>query len=96
MRVASPNGRLGVDFRLDADGAPRYAIRLDGKPVLRESRLGLVRDDADFSRGLLLLSTSRAVPERDRRARRRGAGRCSATSRQHTRCKSVSLTTPPR
>ena len=63
--VASPNGRLKVDFQLDADGAARYAIRLDDKPVLRDSRLGLVRDDDDFSRGLRLLSASRTEAVRD-------------------------------
>ena len=66
MQIASPDGRLAVDFRLDEAGAPRYAIRLDGKLVLQESRLGLVRDDTDFSRGLRLLSASGAVPVRDR------------------------------
>ena len=65
-RVAGPGGRLAVYFRLDADGVPRYAIRLDGELVLRESRLGLVRDDADFSRGLRLVSASPAVPVRER------------------------------
>lgn len=66
IRVNSPDGRLAVDFHLDAAGAPRYAIRLDGKPVLQDSRLGLVRDDADFSRGLRLLSASRTGLVRDR------------------------------
>lgn len=64
--IASPNGRLKVDFRLDADGVPLYAIRLGGDPVLRDSRLGLVRDDADFSRGLRLLSVSRTEALLDR------------------------------
>ena len=64
--VASPDGRLKVDFRLDADGAPRYAIQRDGVPVLRDSRLGLVRDDADFSKGLILLAASRVEAVRDR------------------------------
>jgi alpha-glucosidase len=50
--VASPDGRLAVDFRLDDDGRPLYSVLLDGRPVLRESRLGLVREDADFSRNL--------------------------------------------
>lgn len=63
--VASPNGRLKVDFRLDAAGAPRYAIRLDGKSVLLDSRMGLVRDDADFTKGLRLLSESRIEAVRD-------------------------------
>ncbi len=52
--IDSPNGRLAVDFRLTTNGAPVYAIQLDGKPVLQDSRLGLVRDDADFSQGLQL------------------------------------------
>jgi alpha-glucosidase len=66
LRVNSPNGRLVVDFYLDAAGAPRYAIHLEGRPVLQDSRLGLVRDDADFSRGLRLLSASRTMLVRDR------------------------------
>ena len=66
MQIASPNGSLMVNFRLDEVGAPRYAIRLDGKLVLQESRLGLIRTDADFSRGLRFISASRVVPVRDR------------------------------
>ena len=64
--VASPDGRLVVEFRLNADDAPRYSIQLDGKTVLQESKLGLMRDDADFSKGLSLISTSRARTVRDR------------------------------
>ena len=66
MRVASPDGNLVVDFRLDEAGAPRYAIRLNDKPVLQESRLGLIRSDADFSHGLRLISTTSVAPVRDR------------------------------
>jgi alpha-glucosidase len=66
MQIASPNGRLVVDFRLNEAGAPRYAIRLDGKLVLQESRLGLIRNDTDFSHGLRYLSSSGVVPVRDR------------------------------
>ena len=63
--IASPDGRLVVDFHLSADGGPRYAVHLDGKPVLLDSRLGLVRDDADFSQGLQLVSVSEMEPVRD-------------------------------
>ena len=66
MQIASPNGRLVVDFRLNEAGAPRYAIRLDGKLVLQESRLGLIRNDTDFSHGLRFLSASGVIPVRDR------------------------------
>ena len=64
--LASPDGRVAVDFYLNDAGAPRYAIRCGGQPVLRESRLGLVRDDADFSRGLQLLTASEITPVQDR------------------------------
>jgi alpha-glucosidase len=53
--LTSPNGRLAVDLSIDAEGTPRYEVRLDGKVVLMPSRLGLVRDDADFSRALELV-----------------------------------------
>ena len=65
MRIASPDGSLVVDFRLDATGAPRYAIRLNDNLALQESRLGLIRLDADFSHGLRLISASHVVFVRD-------------------------------
>jgi alpha-glucosidase len=64
--LASPDGRLMVDFYLNAAGAPRYAIQLNGRLVLQESRLGLVRNDADFSRGLQLVSASAAERVKDK------------------------------
>lgn len=63
--LASPDGKLVVDFSLKA-GAPVYTIYREGQLVLRESRLGLVRDDADFSTGLKLLSESAVEPVVDR------------------------------
>lgn len=57
-QVASPDKRLYLDFLLDDGGAPRYSIRRDGKAVLQESRLGLIRDDADFTKGLRLVADS--------------------------------------
>jgi hypothetical protein len=63
--VVSPDGRLAVAFLLNENGAPRYAIRLAGRPVLAESQLGLVRDDADFSWGLKLIDASAVEPVSD-------------------------------
>lgn len=48
---------MSVSVRLDEAGAPRYSVRLAGREVIRESKLGLVRDDADFSRGLEILGS---------------------------------------
>ena len=65
MRIASPDGLLVVDFRLDETGSPRYVIRLNHKLVLQESRLGLIRSDANFSHGLRLISASHVGTVRD-------------------------------
>jgi alpha-glucosidase len=65
-RIGSPNGQIVVEFQINAQGSPRYSILRDGRRVLDESRLGLVRDDADFSRGLRLKNTSRAKTVTDR------------------------------
>lgn len=39
-RVESPDGKVAVEFLLQADGAPAYSISFLGKPVVLESRLG--------------------------------------------------------
>ena len=63
--VSSPNGRVSVRFSVDAAGAPRYGVQLDGKVVLLPSRLGLVREDADFASALAVVTESTVEPVRD-------------------------------
>ena len=63
--LSSPDSRLQVVFRLTEEGEPRYAIRLGDRTVLRESRLGLVREDVDFTRSLSLVSVSPVEKVRD-------------------------------
>lgn len=58
MNTSSPDGRLSLEFTLHQAGVPRYLVRLGQKPILRPARLGLVREDSDFSKGLRLLSLS--------------------------------------
>jgi len=64
--VKSPDGRLAVEFKLNAAQSPVYQIQLEGQPVLRESRLGLIRDDADFSQGLVLKGESKVTLVKDK------------------------------
>ena len=66
LRVSSPDGHLAVNFWLNPDGAPRYSVMSSAKSALLESQLGLVRDDADFSTGLRLVSAAPARLVRDR------------------------------
>jgi len=63
--VTSPDGKLAVEFKMNAAGSPVYQINRDNQPVLRESRLGLIRDDADFSQGLVLTGESKVTKVRD-------------------------------
>jgi alpha-glucosidase len=63
--LVSPDGRLRLEFHLTARGEPRYSVSLADVPVLDESKLGLLRDDADFTAGLELVSVSDAEPVRD-------------------------------
>ncbi len=65
LHIESPDGHLSAEFYLNNDGAPRYEIKRDDAIVLRESKLGLVRDDADFSKGLALLDAPAATAVED-------------------------------
>ncbi|MEO8061144.1 MAG: glycoside hydrolase family 97 catalytic domain-containing protein [Pseudomonadota bacterium] len=49
--IASPDGHILVQV-IVADGQATYSVTIDGQEILQKSRLGLVRDDADFSQGV--------------------------------------------
>lgn len=58
IQISSPDNHVAVRVTMDSAGAPTYVIAHNGTDVLRRSRLGVVRDDADFSRGLRLIAAS--------------------------------------
>jgi hypothetical protein len=60
--MKSPDGRITVDFRLAEGGRPAYVIKLNGTAVTRESSLGIVREDADFSKNLRPAARAGAAP----------------------------------
>ena len=66
LTIASPDKRIVVTFHLDATGAPRYAVEFKGQRALQDSKLGLIRDDADFSKNLRFVSASRNESVKDR------------------------------
>ncbi len=57
--VTSPDEKLTAFFGLDTDRCPYYRLEFSGNSVLQPSRLGLIREDGDFSQNLTLTS----VPE---------------------------------
>jgi alpha-glucosidase len=65
--LLSPDGKVAMEFDLrPTDGVGIYRVRHGFEIALRDSQLGLVRDDADFSRGLKLLSSSPVTTVEDR------------------------------
>ncbi|EKU25993.1 glycoside hydrolase family 97 protein [Xanthomonas translucens pv. graminis] len=64
--VLSPDATLRAQVSVDAAGSAHYRVLRDGREVLLRSRLGLVRDDADFSRGLQLIEVSPVAAVHDR------------------------------
>ena len=57
-QLKSPDGKIVVEFKLDAEGSPKYNVRLNDQVVLKESRLGLAREDETFLIELKLVSQS--------------------------------------
>ena len=49
--IASPDGRILVQVNA-AEGQATYSVNYNGQEILRTSRLGVVRDDADFTQGI--------------------------------------------
>ncbi|MBV8781612.1 MAG: glycoside hydrolase family 97 N-terminal domain-containing protein [Phycisphaerae bacterium] len=54
-RVASPDGKVVVQFVLQGEGRPAYSVSFDGKPVILESRLGFL---PAFNNGFELTGSS--------------------------------------
>ena len=63
--VSSPSGHIEVEFSLSQTGAPLYEVLHNETLVIESSRLGLVRDDTDFSQHLRLTNSSTVTPISD-------------------------------
>jgi alpha-glucosidase len=60
--MKSPDGKIQVDFKLAEGGKPLYIIKLDGVAVTKDSALGIVRGDADFSKNLMFSVDAPQIP----------------------------------
>ena len=56
--LKSPNGKIALDFWLTTAGEPVYSISYSETTVLKQSKLGIIRSDGDFSTNLTLDSVS--------------------------------------
>jgi alpha-glucosidase len=58
--VKSPNAKISVSFSLTSAGEPVYSVSHSDETILRQSKLGIIRIDDDFSKDLSLDSASAA------------------------------------
>ena len=56
--LKSPDEKISVDFWLTPEGAAFYSVSYSGSTILKQSKLGIVRSDEDFSTSLTLDSIS--------------------------------------
>ncbi len=56
--VSSPDGNISVALEITEGGKANYKITFKDRTVLEKSRLGIIREDAVFSKGLELISVS--------------------------------------
>ena len=54
--IESPNGIIDVLLTINSEGVPEYSVLVNGESIMKNNRLGLLREDADFSQRLQLIS----------------------------------------
>lgn len=57
-KIYSPDQNLVVQISQDNQGSVFYSAKLNGVPVIDKSKLGIIREDSDFTKGLSLIKTS--------------------------------------
>ena len=63
--VESPNGNIKVLFRVNNDGVPLFDVVFGADTLMKNNRLGIVMEDADFSKKLTLVSASNSELVKD-------------------------------
>ena len=64
LSITSPDGQLVLDVTVDSKGTPVYTLDYKGKPVIKESRLGLRSDETAFLNGFHIVGTDTATVDR--------------------------------
>jgi alpha-glucosidase len=63
--VSSPDKNISVSLSIDKAGIPIYTVSYQNTLVIENSKLGLIREDGDFSKGLSLVSADDISPVTD-------------------------------
>ena len=58
VNLQSPDGTIGLEFRLDEQGTPTYHVTKDGQLILDWSKLGIVSQENDFTQKFSITNTT--------------------------------------
>lgn len=62
--ITSPNGELVLNVDVDTNGSPYYTLDYKGKPLVKQSRLGLRADELDLTDGFSIIGTDTVTVDR--------------------------------
>jgi hypothetical protein len=65
FKLSSPDGLVTANFSLSQAGTMTYSVSKNGIQVLEASKMGLLREDGDYSKNLKLQSASKPVLVKD-------------------------------
>jgi hypothetical protein len=60
LTITSPNNKIAINISFNENNALRFDIYYGEKQILQQSKLGIIRRDADFVNGLKMLSVSKS------------------------------------
>ncbi len=61
VNLQSPDGTIGLEFRLDEQGTPTYHVIKDGQLILDWSKLGIASQEYDLTQGFSITNTATNV-----------------------------------
>lgn len=62
--ITSPSGDIALTVDVDATGTPVYSVDYKGKKLVAQSRLGIISDETDFSKGFSLVGVDTVTVDR--------------------------------
>ena len=61
--LTSPNGQLKLAVDVDTQGTPTYTLSYKGREVIKPSRLGILMEEADLTKGFQVTSTATSTTD---------------------------------
>lgn len=65
VSITSPDGNLLLNVNVNPEGTPIYTLDYKGKPIIKDSRLGLKSDETSFTEGFHIAETDTVTIDRN-------------------------------